>query len=421
MPFEFRALFLGIVTMIVVFVIIVDISEVEDAIANIGDSQKHYSHSSKPSRSAALGQSLRTTPHSKTEKRLSEPHSKTEKSSPAPHSKTEKSSPAPQSKTEKSSPVLHPKPDTSSSTQSTGNQSTPALPPAWAFNRTLSTLIRKNILKFLDPERDISILKGNLKPGDVIHYVFDRQSTVNISEDLYRLLPTASPMKNQHHHTCAIVGNSGILLNSSCGPEIDSHDFVIRCNLAPVEEFVEDVGRRTNLVTMNPSVVQRAFQDLSSEQWRRRFVRRLQDLSGSVLWIPAFMAKGGEQRVDWVVKLLNTHTVDVRTAFPSLRLLHAVRGYWLTNGVQIKRPTTGLLMYTMATRFCEEIHLYGFWPFHHDQRGRQVKYHYYDALTYQFTSQASPHTMPLEFRTLSSLHRQGALKLHTGTCTSPAA
>lgn len=87
---------------------------------------------------------------------------------------------------------------------------------------------RKNILRFLDPERDISILKGTLKPGDIIHYVFDRHSTTNISENLYRLLPTVSPMKNQHHRRCAIVGNSGILLNSSCGPEIDSHDFVIR-------------------------------------------------------------------------------------------------------------------------------------------------------------------------------------------------
>ncbi|KAA0714918.1 Alpha-2,8-sialyltransferase 8B [Triplophysa tibetana] len=278
---------------------------------------------------------------------------------------------------------------------------------------------RKNILRFLDAERDISILKSTFKPGDVIHYIFDRQSTTNISENLYHLLPTASPMKNQHHKRCAIVGNSGILLNSSCGQEIDSHDFVIRCNLAPVEEYAADVGVRTSLVTMNPSVVQRAFQDLNSEEWVQRFVRRLQSLSGSVLWIPAFMAKGGEERVEWAIRLILLHTVNVRTAFPSLRLLHAVRGYWLTNHVQIKRPTTGLLMYTMATRFCDEIHLYGFWPFANDPDGKPVKYHYYDTLTYRYTSSAGPHTMPLEFRTLSALHRQGALRLHTGPCKPP--
>lgn len=90
--------------------------------------------------------------------------------------------------------------------------------------------------------------------------------------------------------------------------------------------------------------------------------------------------------------------------------------YWLTNNVHIKRPTTGLLMYTMATRFCDEIHLYGFWPFPLDPHGRPVKYHYYDTLKYEYTSSSSPHTMPLEFRTLSTLHRQGALRLHTGPC-----
>ncbi|KAG9332119.1 hypothetical protein JZ751_015837 [Albula glossodonta] len=94
--------------------------------------------------------------------------------------------------------------------------------------------------------------------------------------------------------------------------------------------------------------------------------------------------------------------------------------YWLTNNVLIKRPTTGLLMYTLATRFCEEIHLYGFWPFPRDPHGNSVKYHYYDTLTYEYTSRASPHTMPLEFRTLKGLHSQGALRLHTGACATAA-
>ncbi|KAL6479231.1 hypothetical protein MHYP_G00126640 [Metynnis hypsauchen] len=378
MPFEWRTLMFGFVTILAVFLILADISEVEEEMASTWGSQKFHLYGILTGSNRETG--LKAIPSS------------------IAGSKEDSVSPSPSFSKNKFS---------SSSTSE------------WTFNRTLSSIIRRNVLRFLDAERDISILKSTFKPGDVIHYIFDRQSTTNISENLYRLLPTASPMKNQHYEQCAIVGNSGILLNSSCGAEIDSHDFVIRCNLAPVEEYADDVGLRTSLVTMNPSVVQRAFQDLNSEEWRQRFVQRLQALSGSVLWIPAFMAKGGEERVEWAVRLILSHTVNVHTAFPSLRLLHAVRGYWLTNNVQIKRPTTGLLMYTMATRFCDEIHLYGFWPFPRDSEGKPVKYHYYDTLTYQYTSSSSPHTMPLEFRTLSMLHRKGALRLHTGTCRSP--
>lgn len=87
---------------------------------------------------------------------------------------------------------------------------------------------RKNILRFLDAERDISVVKSSFKPGDVIHYVLDRRRTLNISQDLHSLLPEVSPMKNRRFKTCAVVGNSGILLDSGCGKEIDSHEFVIR-------------------------------------------------------------------------------------------------------------------------------------------------------------------------------------------------
>lgn len=89
-------------------------------------------------------------------------------------------------------------------------------------------VFRKQILKFLDAEKDISVLKGTLKPGDIIHYVFDRDSTMNVSQNLYELLPRTSPLKGKQFPTCAIVGNSGVLLSSGCGPEIDAHSFVIR-------------------------------------------------------------------------------------------------------------------------------------------------------------------------------------------------
>ncbi|KAM4766571.1 alpha-2,8-sialyltransferase 8B isoform 2-T2 [Cyanocitta cristata] len=196
----------------------------------------------------------------------------------------------------------------------------------WRHNQTLSLKIRKQILKFLDAEKDISVLKGTLKPGDIIHYVFDRDSTMNVSQNLYELLPRTSPLKGKQFPTCAIVGNSGVLLSSGCGPEIDAHSFVIRCNLAPVQEYSQDVGMKTDLVTMNPSVIQRAFEDLVNETWREKLLQRLHSLNGSILWIPAFMAKGGKERVEWVNELILKHHINVRTAYPSLRLLHAVRG-----------------------------------------------------------------------------------------------
>nr|XP_023671133.1 alpha-2,8-sialyltransferase 8B-like [Paramormyrops kingsleyae] len=373
MPFDVRSLMFGIVTVLVVFLIIADIAEVEEENGNSAGSKRGV-----PSLRYRVQGPSRTV--------STEPDATRKAGSPP------SSSPAP--------------PGSANEPSSRG----------WRFSGTLSNQIRKDILRFLDAERDISILKGTLKPGDVIHYVFDRQSTTNVSENLHALLPTTSPMKNRHYQRCAIVGNSGILLNSSCGKEIDSHDFVIRCNLAPVQEFELDVGLRTGLVTMNPSVVQRAFQDLGSARWREHFLQRLRGLGDAVLWIPAFMAKGGERRVELALDVIRRQRLAVRPAFPSLRLLDAVRGYWLTNKVHIKRPTTGLLMYTMATRFCEEIHLYGFWPFSHDAQGNAVKYHYYDSLTYGYTSRTSPHTMPLEFRTLSRLHALGVLQLHTGSC-----
>ncbi|KAM6991557.1 LOW QUALITY PROTEIN: CMP-N-acetylneuraminate-poly-alpha-2,8-sialyltransferase [Passerculus sandwichensis] len=279
-----------------------------------------------------------------------------------------------------------------------------------------SSMLQKNILQFLDAERDVSVVKSSFKPGDVIHYVLDRRRTLNISQDLHSLLPEVSPMKNRRFKTCAVVGNSGILLKSGCGKEIDSHDFVIRCNLAPVVEYAADVGTKSDFITMNPSVVQRAFGSFRNESDREKFVHRLSMLNDSVLWIPAFMVKGGEKHVEWVNALILKNKLKVRTAYPSLRLIHAVRGYWLTNKVHIKRPSTGLLMYTLATRFCDEIHLYGFWPFPKDLLGKPVKYHYYDDLKYRYFSNASPHRMPLEFKTLYVLHNRGALKLTTGKC-----
>lgn len=77
---------------------------------------------------------------------------------------------------------------------------------------------------------------------------------------------------------------------------------------------------------MNPSVVQRVYGGLHNKTAQEAFVQRLRQLNDSVLWIPAFMVKGSERHVNGVNELILKHKLKVRTAYPSLRLMHAVRG-----------------------------------------------------------------------------------------------
>ncbi|KAJ7976290.1 Sialyltransferase-like protein [Quillaja saponaria] len=62
-------------------------------------------------------------------------------------------------------------------------------------------------------------------------------------EHLNLLLPAKAPFHPRQFHKCAVVGNSGDLLKTEFGKEIDSHDAVIRDNEAPVnEKYVKYVG-----------------------------------------------------------------------------------------------------------------------------------------------------------------------------------
>uniref|UniRef100_A0A8D1TBW3 beta-D-galactosyl-(1->3)-N-acetyl-beta-D-galactosaminide alpha-2,3-sialyltransferase n=1 Tax=Sus scrofa TaxID=9823 RepID=A0A8D1TBW3_PIG len=60
---------------------------------------------------------------------------------------------------------------------------------------------------------------------------------------------------------CAVVGNSGNLKESYYGPQIDSHDFVLRMNKAPTEGFEADVGSKTTHHFVYPE----SFRELAQE------------------------------------------------------------------------------------------------------------------------------------------------------------
>ncbi|MCB0353459.1 MAG: glycosyltransferase family 29 protein [Bdellovibrionales bacterium] len=60
-----------------------------------------------------------------------------------------------------------------------------------------------------------------------------------------------SPIPPSSANSCAVVGNSGVLLQQEYGPEIDSHDFVIRFNQARTRGYERRTGAKTSLRILN--------------------------------------------------------------------------------------------------------------------------------------------------------------------------
>ena len=93
--------------------------------------------------------------------------------------------------------------------------------------------------------------------------------------------------------SCAIVGNGGILRNSGCGEEIDSHNLVMRMNLAPITGFTADVGTKAHLNLVNYEKLTWLYGNLTHKEAgdssRENYLRTLRNLNDSVLWYPKDM------------------------------------------------------------------------------------------------------------------------------------
>ncbi|TVU33644.1 hypothetical protein EJB05_25474 [Eragrostis curvula] len=70
-------------------------------------------------------------------------------------------------------------------------------------------------------------------------------------EKLSLVLPEASPYVPRQFGRCAVVGNSGDLLKTKFGDEIDSYDVVIRENGAPIQKYTEYVGTKSTFRLLN--------------------------------------------------------------------------------------------------------------------------------------------------------------------------
>ncbi|XP_035662801.1 alpha-N-acetylneuraminide alpha-2,8-sialyltransferase-like [Branchiostoma floridae] len=282
----------------------------------------------------------------------------------------------------------------------------------WKFNYTAIEELRESLEKCCRV-RDLFIAtRQNVPKGSLLRFDGDK-SVLKITHRTTGLLPQNSSLSGQFFKSCSVVGNGGILMGSKCGNKIDTSEFVIRCNLAPVNAvFSEDVGSKTSLITLNPSILEKKYKKLSERGVRNAFLQDISAYNDSLIWIPAFSYRRNMQLAYYAHKTLQGANAQQRVVFPHPNHLRMLGKYWSDQGLpQGKRLSTGLFLASAAISYCQEVHLYGFWPFDVNCQGNNVTYHYYDK-----GYQSSGHSMSSEFVQLLKLQDKRVVHITTEKC-----
>ncbi|KAL7860636.1 hypothetical protein AOLI_G00169850 [Acnodon oligacanthus] len=259
------------------------------------------------------------------------------------------------------------------------------------------------------------VTQANTPVGSKLVYDGEKTKPLQVTSALFNTFAKEQPFGNATWDTCAVVGNGGILANSSCGEKINSADFIIRCNLPPLGSgYEKDVGNQTSLVTANPSILIEKFGGLMER--RRPFVESLRPYGDSLLMLPAF-SYGHNTPVSLraFYTLEDFGVTGARPVFLNPEYLSSLARFWRGQGLRSARLSTGLIVASLALELCTNVHLYGFWPFSQHPYGRQpITNHYYD----DRQSKKNVHSMPAEFDHLLRLHMQGVIRLHLGECST---
>uniref|UniRef100_A0A8C1WA77 ST8 alpha-N-acetyl-neuraminide alpha-2,8-sialyltransferase 7.1 n=1 Tax=Cyprinus carpio TaxID=7962 RepID=A0A8C1WA77_CYPCA len=226
------------------------------------------------------------------------------------------------------------------------------------------------------------LTKRNTAVNQTIPYETSTTDTYTMNAAIHSMLPEDFPWSGRRLGRCAVVGSGGILKNSSCGREIDIADFVIR---------FKNMER-------NPDPL----------------LDRVSVYGNASLAIPAFAYTFCTGLSIKTLKVLHPIRPQQPVAFFSPNYLRTMDRFWKGRGLKSVRLSSGFMLINTALELCEDVHVYGFWPFGTDLQDNPVPYHYYDELR----PHPYMHAMPEEFVRLLQLHSQGALTLHLQPCSS---
>ncbi|XP_071497315.1 alpha-N-acetylneuraminate alpha-2,8-sialyltransferase ST8SIA3-like [Diadema antillarum] len=287
----------------------------------------------------------------------------------------------------------------------------------WTINVTNIDALRTEVTEYhekLSAEYFV-MTQTNVKRQEKIRYVYGTKSKkeVTISSDFYNRLPKTNPFTlTKRFKSCAIVGNSGLLRGSHCGTAIDSNDFVFRCNLATLGPFKEDAGSKSNFTTMNPSIVTRRHGSLANSRYHASFNKALSNYRGYI-WVPCLGMPAFFPASYRAVKANKGSDPKVVCGYPT-HFEQSLK-FWAERSLT-RRLSTGFYLVMSAIQVCDELNLFGFWPFltRYNDKEIDVPYHYFDNETVSKAKKV--HSMNDEFSLLLQLHNLGVLRLHGGSC-----
>lgn len=137
----------------------------------------------------------------------------------------------------------------------------------WIKNSDEHQKIRSQLEKCCNATRNFVVTQVNAPLGTKITYEAEAKKIFEITQDTLELIPETDPFKNHILKRCSVIGNAGILTNSSCGKEINEADFVFRCNIPPIMGYEDDVGTKTDVVTLNPSILRKSLTMDAFDMW----------------------------------------------------------------------------------------------------------------------------------------------------------
>lgn len=192
--------------------------------------------------------------------------------------------------------------------------------------------------------------------------------------------------------SCAIVGNSGILLNKEYGNFIDNHDCVVRMNAAEVNGYEQYVGSRTTFRVVNTTVIK--GQPLSYTETEKNW---LSTVEGERLIFKYSsirdILKGVHQAANRNDIYLISHNAH-----------KWIKSFEESNGV--KNVSLGLMSILLFNQLVDKINVFGF-SFHQDPYDKR---HYWERLGKHATT--GGHNWTAEKNIVLSMHKKQIITIY---------